>query len=78
MTGKKNFHFKASTDFGAIVDGSVVSSSSERVGRELAKQGLLPLRIWSDRDGVPMKFAGRVRGLVRNLFGHKAVSSDVL
>ena len=46
------YHFKAATGFGAVVDGSVLSTSSGRVARELMLQGLIPIRIWSEQQQV--------------------------
>ena len=52
MTERIIYHFKAATGFGAVVDGSVLSTSSGRVARELMLQGLIPVRIWSEQQLV--------------------------
>ena len=43
------FSFKAATGFGAIIDGCVAGTSEEHVKRDLIRQGLIPVRIWSER-----------------------------
>lgn len=60
-----NFNFKAATGFGAVVDGSVVSTGAERVARDLIRQGLIPVRIWAEqpsRAGNLHSFARAVGG----------------
>ncbi len=59
-----NYHFKAATGFGAVIDGCVASSSAGQVARDLIKQGLIPVRIWPEH---PPKAAFDLRGLATAL-----------
>ena len=45
----ETFYFKAATGFGAVIDGSVTSTSSAQVKRDLIRHGLIPVRVWSER-----------------------------
>jgi hypothetical protein len=61
-----NFHFKAATGFGTVIDGSVASTSQERVARDLVRQGLIPVRIWPEQ---PAKRALDARIIARLIGG---------
>lgn len=59
------FHFKAATGFGAVIDGSVESTNSSRVAKDIMKQGLIPVRIWPEREPDPafdLRSLGRLVG----------------
>ncbi len=45
----ETFYFKAATGFGAVIDGSVASTSPAKVKRDLIRQGLIPVRVWRER-----------------------------
>jgi hypothetical protein len=61
MADKEQFHFKAATGFGAVVDGSVASSSVAQVGKDLQKQGLIPVRVWSEQVNANRSLWGLIR-----------------
>jgi type II secretory pathway component PulF len=63
--GQVTFHFKAATGNGAVIDGTVVSSNSGRVAKDLMKQGLIPVRIWPERQtnsAMSFRTVGRLVG----------------